>query len=225
MITLKYVKQEALIYVSHIDLLRHVERTLRRADLPVAYSQGYNPHMLVNLGITLPLGVASEAEYLTVDVDVDPRTFLAKYNRSAHDGLRGLTCWRVPKNPNLAGTVVAADYRMAAPLGDKARAVQGLTARTEYVIPYPTKKDAAATKDVAPLIYALQADANGVSVCMAAGNTTVRPQVLADAIGAEFGVEFAPESILRRHQYVRREGVLYDVDKMLGEIAEDSAHV
>ncbi len=226
MITLKYCKRDALIYVSHIDLLRHMERTLRRTDLPVAYSQGYNPHMLVNLGITLPLGVASACEYVTVDVDVSPAVFLARYNACCPAGLAGLAAWQVPKNPNLAGVVSAADYRFAGALGDKSAAVGRLAARGSYVIAYPTKKDPSAQKDVAPLLYALRADREGLNVCMAAGNTTVRPQSLIAAIESEFGVQFDLCGVTRLAQYVRTpEGALSDVDAMLDGLAQDKAYV
>ena len=226
MITLKYDKKGALAYVSHIDLLRHMERTLRRADLPVRYSQGYNPHMLVNLGITLPLGVASLCEYVTVDVDCTPEDFLERYNRACPAGLVGTACWQVDKNPNLAGVVVAADYRFEGDLGDKAPLVGALVQRSQFEIDYPTKKDPEARKDVAPLLYALKADPCGVDVCMAAGNTTVRPQPLADAIASEFGVRFHTGGMTRRRQYVRSpEGALLEVDAWLDGLSTAKAHV
>lgn len=53
-------------YTSHLDLQRTWERTLRRARLPLAYSQGFNPHPKINLGSALPLGFTSEAEIIEV---------------------------------------------------------------------------------------------------------------------------------------------------------------
>ena len=46
MITLKYYKKDKAIYLSHIDVLRHMNRTFRRAGIDVAFSQGFNPHMV-----------------------------------------------------------------------------------------------------------------------------------------------------------------------------------
>lgn len=226
MITLKYCKEDALVYTSHIDLLRLVERTLRRADVDVRFSQGYNPHMLVNLGITLPLGVGSRCEYFTADADCTPDDFLARYNRACPAGLRGLAAWQVDKNPNLAGTVAAADYRIAGDVGDKAAALRAVALRRSYVIDYPSKKDPAAQKDVAPLLYAFAADCGGVDVRMAAGNVTVRPQLLVDAMAKEFGVAFRAGGVVRLRQYVRgADGAFVDVDALLDGIAHAKAYV
>jgi radical SAM-linked protein len=226
MITLKYCKKDALVFTSHIDLLRLMERTLRRADLPVAYSQGFNPHMLVNLGITLPLGVASVCEYVTVDADCTAQDFLDRYNAAAAKGMRGVAAWQVPKNPNLAGTVCAADYHFDVNPGDAAQQIKALATRGSYVIEYPTKKDEHAQKDVAPLLYAIDVTESGMDVQMAAGNTTVRPQTLADAIAREFGVIFATGGITRLRQYVPdKTGGRIEVDSLLDGLSGDKAYV
>ncbi len=65
----KYTKEEEIKYISHHDLMRVFERTIRRAEIPIAYSQGYNPHMLISYGPPLPLGCTSECEYLDLEID------------------------------------------------------------------------------------------------------------------------------------------------------------
>lgn len=66
MITLKYFKKDKAVFLSHIDVLRHMNRTFRRAGIDVQFSQGFNPHMLTKLGIPLPLATYSNCEYVTV---------------------------------------------------------------------------------------------------------------------------------------------------------------
>lgn len=225
MITLKYCKTDAMTYVSHIDLLRHVERTLRRSGMPIAYTQGYNPHMMLNLGATLPLGTGSIAEYLTVETDVDAAAFLAQYNRCAPPSLRGVAAWRVDKNPNLAGRVVAADYRMGGYCHERADEVRDLINRPVYSIRYPSKKDPQAQKDVAPNLFAIRVEEDCVWVCLGAGNNSIKPSLLADAIHEEFGVNFAYEDIVRRAQYVRLDGILTEVDAHLDAVSREVARV
>ncbi len=61
---LTFTRGEPVKYISHLDLLRLWERALRRARLPVAYSEGFNPHPRFALAMALAVGVTSEAELL-----------------------------------------------------------------------------------------------------------------------------------------------------------------
>jgi radical SAM-linked protein len=61
-------KTEAMKYVGHLDFGRAIERALRRAKLPVAYSVGFNPHMKLSFGPALGVGAASDAEYVDAEM-------------------------------------------------------------------------------------------------------------------------------------------------------------
>ncbi|MEU7525576.1 TIGR03936 family radical SAM-associated protein [Saccharothrix sp. NPDC042600] len=71
---LRYAKRGRLRFTSHRDIARTFERALRRAGVPMAYSQGFSPHPKVSWVGAAPTGVASEAEYVEVSVVevVDP---------------------------------------------------------------------------------------------------------------------------------------------------------
>lgn len=68
---LEITKGEEIRYISHLDYARAIERALRRAKLPVAYSEGFNPHMKMAFASALSVGVTSDAEYLDVDMAED----------------------------------------------------------------------------------------------------------------------------------------------------------
>jgi radical SAM-linked protein len=61
-----FAKTEAMRYTGHLDLHRAWERTMRRAGLPLAYSQGFRPHPRINLGCALPLGFTSLDEVVDI---------------------------------------------------------------------------------------------------------------------------------------------------------------
>jgi len=63
---ISYAKGPAMRFTGHLDLQRAWERTFRRANLPMAYTQGYNPHARLQLGPALPLGCTSECELLDI---------------------------------------------------------------------------------------------------------------------------------------------------------------
>jgi radical SAM-linked protein len=66
-----FTKQGALRYTGHLDLHRLWERAMRRADLPIAYSQGFNPQPKISLAAALPLGFSSRGEVLDVRLNED----------------------------------------------------------------------------------------------------------------------------------------------------------
>lgn len=65
---LEITKGEAIRYVSHLDYARTLERTIRRAKLPMAYSEGFNPHMKVSYASALGVGIASRSEYMDMEL-------------------------------------------------------------------------------------------------------------------------------------------------------------
>src|SRR5215831_8301590 len=73
-IRIRYAKRGPLRFTSHRDFARAFERAVRRAGVPVAYSQGFSPHPKISYASAAPTGVASEAEYLEIGLQavVDP---------------------------------------------------------------------------------------------------------------------------------------------------------
>ncbi|MEV1174585.1 TIGR03936 family radical SAM-associated protein [Nonomuraea sp. NPDC049784] len=65
---MRYAKRGRLRFTSHRDISRAVERAVRRAGIPVAYSAGFSPHPKISYAGAAPTGVASEAEYLEIGV-------------------------------------------------------------------------------------------------------------------------------------------------------------
>lgn len=70
---LKFSKTGMGKYISHLDLLRTFTRAIHRAELPVRYSQGFNPHQLITFSLPLALGVTSETEFVDIDFEEGTR--------------------------------------------------------------------------------------------------------------------------------------------------------
>lgn len=66
-----FTKQGPLRYIGHLDLHRLWERAMRRADLPITYSQGFHPQPKISLAAALPLGFSSRGEVLDVRLNED----------------------------------------------------------------------------------------------------------------------------------------------------------
>ena len=65
---MKFSKGEEVKYISHLDLQRTFQRALRRADIQIAYSQGFNPHPKLSFAMALAVGMTSEGEYVDVEL-------------------------------------------------------------------------------------------------------------------------------------------------------------
>jgi len=69
-IRIRFAKEGKIRWTSHRDVARIWERGLRRAGLPVAYTEGFSPRPRLSFGLALPTGYESDAEYLDIDVRV-----------------------------------------------------------------------------------------------------------------------------------------------------------
>ncbi|MCX8160852.1 MAG: TIGR03960 family B12-binding radical SAM protein [Candidatus Saccharicenans sp.] len=85
-----YQKSGPARFISHNDLLNHLERAFRRAGLKIAFSQGYHPKMLMTYGPALPLGLAARAEVMEFKAleNIDEASFLPRINASLPEGLK-----------------------------------------------------------------------------------------------------------------------------------------
>jgi radical SAM-linked protein len=88
-IRLRYAKRGKLRFTSHRDVARTFERALRRAGLPMAYSQGFSPHPKVSWVGAAPTGTASEAEYVEIQLvaEADPEVVRAELDAVLPDGI------------------------------------------------------------------------------------------------------------------------------------------
>ncbi len=68
---IKYSRKDAVKYISHLDFVKFIQRAVRRADLPMLYSQGFNPHPQMAIALPLSVGVTSECELMRIGFDGD----------------------------------------------------------------------------------------------------------------------------------------------------------
>lgn len=82
---IKHTKADAIKFVGHLDLQKAIQRNITRANIGVAYSQGFNPHMLMSSAQPLSVGVSSDAEYLMVELETEKSEgeILADLNRTS----------------------------------------------------------------------------------------------------------------------------------------------
>ena len=94
---IRYTKRGKIRFIGHRDVARIWERTLRKANIPVLYSQGFSPHPRISFGLALPTGFESEAEYVDIYLgeeffmnDFDSKSILQDIDRALPVGMDAL---------------------------------------------------------------------------------------------------------------------------------------
>ncbi len=115
-VRLRYQEDEAVRFVSHLDMMRELERTLRRAGLPILYTEGFSPRPKISSGPPLPLGWTSISEWIDVELAGDwpygrLGDLLEKLNARTARGIRFLQAAAMPpKTASLTAGIATSTY-------------------------------------------------------------------------------------------------------------------
>lgn len=112
----KFEKAESLRFLSHLDLMRAMQRALRRSGLPVRYSQGFNPHQILSFASALPVGGFGSGEVMDVGLteSADPEQCAQQLNAVLPCGLHIYESVLVEESyPSLMSVVQLADYTVS----------------------------------------------------------------------------------------------------------------
>ncbi|MFO7941062.1 MAG: TIGR03936 family radical SAM-associated protein [Bacillota bacterium] len=110
--------RDRLRWISHLEFLRVLTRALRRSDLPISYSQGYNPHVRLSFATARPVGMASDAEY--VDLFFEEELTGSRVKKSLDQvlpiGAYASECRKMDvEGPSLASRINACRYEFRFP--------------------------------------------------------------------------------------------------------------
>lgn len=191
LLTLK--KDASVKYISHLDLVKAFECALRRAKVPVAYSEGFNPRPRMSFGTAVGVGVCSDDERFILDLaePVEPGAIMDSLNGNLPPGLRILSAESVPegmKSP-ISG-LNASDFEITISCSDIS-AVRQVIVRILGSAEYPvTRVKVAESKvvDIRPFVMSLDVTEidNGFAVIRASFRSTNsgggRPQDIIQAL-------------------------------------------
>jgi radical SAM-linked protein len=186
----RFAKEGRARFLGHLDLTRALLRALRRARVPLLYSQGFNPKPKVAFGPALSVGISSEGEYVDLEVQapLERAGFLAAVGEALPSGLRLLDVQPADHAGLALGEAVrAARYRVEAPgEPDLARAIERFRSRGPVVIErqrngkvqcFDLTRDLLGLEPVGP-------QAARLTLSMTANGASVRPdEVMAEIFG------------------------------------------
>jgi len=204
-----FEKSAQVRFVGHLDLMRAIHRALRRSGLPIRYSQGFNPHVLLSLASPLSVGISGAEELMDVPLlgPLSEAQFVDTLRAAMPASLPLLSARAVDdSHPKLMAMLRTASYAaMFADAPDAARAmadaIPALLARTEIPAIRRSKKGDAPC-DIRPMLHELSATCADGSIAMRfrvslTERETLKPDLLMSALAEQTGVT-APQPLLHR---------------------------
>ena len=196
---IKYSRKGDTRYISHLDMQRAFARALRRSGLPVAYSEGYNPHIVMSFASPLSVGFATEGDYLEVKMaeDVEPGYIKDRLAAVMPEGISIIAAGILPDTcKKLMSLNAQADYRI-----DFSRDITGKAEELFGQESITVEDRKGRDKDIRPLIIDYKAEGQSLYVTLSnSSEKTLNPALIVRALGED------PGSVLitRLECYARR---------------------
>ena len=199
-----FEKGERLRHIGHLDIQRAMQRALRRSGLPVSYSQGFNPHILVTFASALSTGAAGRRELMdvTLDREVAPEDFLSAMNAALPPDMQLVQARAMEdKHPALMAMVKAADYTITLLEEEASRkclaAIPAFLEQGSIMAMRKTKRGLNEC-DIRPLIHALREEDGAIrAVLTLMESTSCKPDMLVTALCGFTGCEVPRALVIR----------------------------
>lgn len=193
-IRLRFEKTGRAVWISHLDLMRTLQRGFSRAGIALAYSEGFNPHPLMSIALPLSVGMESVCEIL--DVKIEGEFDVKQLNLCLPEGIRVQEAYRSDQKAaeicwlKISGETVNAD----------ADGLNRFFAQDSIVISKKSKRGISDT-DIRPMIREIRFEENRMHALISAQNPTLNPNNLLDAI-SQLQSELLPERVSFRREEI-----------------------
>ena len=189
---LAFSKSDTAKYISHLDLMRTLQRAFLRAGLAIRHTEGFNPHAFVSIPLPLSVGFSSACEVLECELlgDPDLGAVPARMNAVLPAGIAVSRCYeavRPVKELCYVNYIVTLDYENGAPFGAET-AIRDLLARDSLVVAKKSKKarSGQVEVDLIPLIRRASVeerrDSITLDLILRAQNPGLNPELVVGAV-------------------------------------------
>ena len=231
-VRIKFSKEGCMKYIGHLDTMRYFQKAIRRAGLPIAFTGGFSPHMILSFAAPLGVGITSSGEYFDMELTEELPTaqIRERLDQVMAEGVRVRSARKVPegKAGNAMALMAAADYRVQFREGRTPdvpwqERILEFAAQDSIPVWKKTKKSEREV-DIRPFIYDLHLE--GDTICMrlaSASSNYTKPELVMDTFLKWMGLELDPLLYLvhREEIYTIREEENRPVFLSLEELGEE----
>ena len=203
-------------YISHLDLMRAMQRAIKRAKLPIWYTQGFNPHIYIMFPLTLSLGFESKVEVMDFALleDLDNKEVLKALDAQMPEGMRIVSCSK-PVHSHTEITHAEYKLRISAdrPPEEVRKMFVEFMEREVIEIEKRTKKGTFKTVDIKPSLNVTEISCDDKYFCLtmilpAGGSFNLNANVAAEAFLDLYGLT-ADEICIERTKILLENGEVF----------------
>ena len=184
-------------FIGHLDIMRYFQKAIRRAEIPIAFTSGYSPHMIMSFANPLGVGLTSDGEYFDIELteSIASKEAVRRLNEQMVDGMEIVSFVQIPDDKKSKGMsiVAGADYLSSVKNGslpeNLAEKLEAFYAQNEICVVKKTKKSEKEV-DIRPMIYKLECRNRGIYMRVAAGSVqNLKPELVTEAFVRYLGME------------------------------------
>ena len=185
---IKFRKYGIMRFIGHLDVMRYFQKAMRRADIPIAFTGGYSPHMIMSFAQPLGIGITSDGEYLDIELTapVDSREAVKRMNEECVEGIEIISIRQISDEKKMTGMTIlaAADYLISVKKGalpeNWKEAFADFMAQREICVIKQTKRSER-EEDIRPLIFRWEIQGENIWLQLAAGSrNNLKPDLVMD---------------------------------------------
>lgn len=194
---IKFKKYGALKFIGHLDVMRFFQKAMRRAGIPIAFTGGYSPHMIMSFASPLGIGLTGEGEYFDIELKeaIASKTAVRLLNEVMVEGMEVVSFRQIQEEKKMTGMalVAAADYLTTPVKGcfpaDWKTKMEQFMEQPQIRIVKTTKRSEMEV-DIKPLIYCLRPEGDAIFMQVASGSVeNLKPGLVMDAFCQYLGME------------------------------------
>lgn len=194
---IKFRKNGVMKFIGHLDIMRYFQKAIRRAEIPIAFTSGYSPHMIMSFANPLGVGLTSDGEYFDIELteSIASKEAVRRLNEQMVDGMEIVSFVQIPDDKKSKGMsiVAGADYLSSVKNGnlpeDLPEKLEAFYAQNEICVVKKTKKSEKEV-DIRPMIYKLEFRNGGIYMRVAAGSVqNLKPELVTEAFVRYLGME------------------------------------
>lgn len=202
-IRIKFEKKGVMKFIGHLDMVRYFQKAMRRAELPMAYTNGFNPHQVMSFAAPLGVGLTSEGEYMDIEITdkISSKAAILALNKTMVNGVRVLEFRQLEDDSkNAMSIVAAADYQIYPKNPENkyfsAKEIQNYFSQASIPVTRQSKKSITSL-DLKECILELKAElvegSSTVFMKVLTGSVSnIKPELVLESYFAFIGKEFIP---------------------------------